>query len=613
MNQIAADTFDYDRFAVVTRILWESIDNRRPGAWRVVFKALTLLEHLIKNGSERCVDDGRNHSHLLRALNNFNYYEGTVDRGTGVREKAQQIVELVGDDERIREERQKAKQLREKFGGNLGGVSNGGGGSSMEGIGGGGSGYAGYGNEDKYGGYGGSGSYGNSGIGASGGYSDSAAPSDSGNNFSGRYSEDVVEDSAPTFAAIPEKKPKKKSKKKKKEKTEAAPAPGKFFLLYLLFFVQMRYCYLENVLTKITMTAPEVDLLSMDDPIPAPAPTPAANDNFDAFQAAPATQSFDAFQAAPATQADTFDAFSSAPAPAMAPPTPAAQFDAFTSAPAPSNNAGFDAFVSNNVMGGSSNNVIGGSSSNVMGGNSMNAMNNAFGSMNMMGGSSNVMGGSNNVMGGGSMQHQQTQKSNNDDDFGDFDDGKTGAVKSADPLSNLISLDGLTKNKKNEDKTKEPIAFNDVAKAYIQSGAQNNSTPVGLSKEAVSMAFSGVDGIHKQPAMMPNMPPPSMPAGQSVMGGNGMNSSMISNLGQMGNMNNMGNNMGNNNMMQMQMQQAMMMQMMQNNMMQNQGGMMGGSGNNNNKNQNNMGGNMQGGMGMGGSSGNSGMGAGSWQ
>lgn len=236
MNQIAADTFDYDRFAVVTRILWESIDNRRPGAWRVVFKALTLLEHLIKNGSERCVDDGRNHSHLLRALNNFNYYEGTVDRGAGVREKAQQIVELVGDDERIREERQKAKQLRERFGGNLGGVSNSGGGSSMEGIGGGGSGYAGYGNEDNYGGYGGSGSYGNSGIGASGGYSDSAAPSDSGNNFSGRYSEDVVEDSAPTFAAIPEKKPKKKSKKKKKEKTEAAPAPGKFFLSLSFIF-----------------------------------------------------------------------------------------------------------------------------------------------------------------------------------------------------------------------------------------------------------------------------------------------------------------------------------------------------------------------------------------
>merc|ERR1712194_830386 len=87
------------------------------GAWRIVFKSLTLLEHLLKNGSERCVDETRNHIHLVRSLSNFNYYEGTVDRGIGVREKSKQILELIGDDERIREERQKAKNLREKFGG----------------------------------------------------------------------------------------------------------------------------------------------------------------------------------------------------------------------------------------------------------------------------------------------------------------------------------------------------------------------------------------------------------------------------------------------------------------------------------------------------------------
>lgn len=236
MNEIARDSYDYDKFNTITRILWESIDNPRPAAWRVVFKALTLLEHLIKNGSEKCVDDGRNHSHLLRGLFNFNYYEGTVDRGMGVREKAKQVVELVADDERIREERTKAKQLREKFGGGgIGGSSNGGGGGSMAGIGGGGGGstYAGYGNESEdYGAYAGSGSYGNSGLGASGGYSDSAAATnDSGGNFSGRYSEGVDDHTSPTFAAIPEKKVKKKksdkkSKKKEKKEAEVAPAPA---------------------------------------------------------------------------------------------------------------------------------------------------------------------------------------------------------------------------------------------------------------------------------------------------------------------------------------------------------------------------------------------------
>jgi hypothetical protein len=110
MNEIARDTFDYDRFATISMIVWESLENQRPAAWRIVFKGLTLLEHLIKNGSERCVDDARNHGHTLRALGQFNYYEGTIDRGQGVREKSKQVIEMLSDDDRIREERQKARK-----------------------------------------------------------------------------------------------------------------------------------------------------------------------------------------------------------------------------------------------------------------------------------------------------------------------------------------------------------------------------------------------------------------------------------------------------------------------------------------------------------------------
>mmetsp|Transcript_9434 Transcript_9434/g.11649 ORF Transcript_9434/g.11649 Transcript_9434/m.11649 type:complete len:104 (+) Transcript_9434:141-452(+) len=47
MNEIARDTYDFDKFPVIMRLIWEGMDNR-PAAWRVVFKSLTLLEHLIK-------------------------------------------------------------------------------------------------------------------------------------------------------------------------------------------------------------------------------------------------------------------------------------------------------------------------------------------------------------------------------------------------------------------------------------------------------------------------------------------------------------------------------------------------------------------------------------
>lgn len=223
--------------------MWESLETQRPSAWRVVFKGLTLLEHLIKNGSERCVDDARNHSHTLRGLHRFNYYEGTIDRGVGVREKSKQIVEVLGDDERIREERQKARKMREKFGtssgGSMAGVSGGGGGSSK---------YAGYGNDDSQwsggGRGGGGGGYGDSGIGSrsggGGGYGDDGGSS----KYGGRYADGGVDSSssrgadAPTFASLPPeggdriKKKKKKKKKAKAEAEDAAPeaasAPGEF-------------------------------------------------------------------------------------------------------------------------------------------------------------------------------------------------------------------------------------------------------------------------------------------------------------------------------------------------------------------------------------------------
>jgi epsin len=228
MNEIARDTFDVERFYVVTRLMWESMENQRPAAWRVVFKGLTLLEYLIKNGAERCVDDARNHAHLLRSLGQFNYYEGTIDRGLGVREKSKQILDILGDDERIREERQKARKLREKFGQANATVSSGGGT---------GSGGAGYGNQDSWNSSGG-GVGGGSGGGGSGGYGDGGIY-DNNRGYSGRYGgsggRSTSPVGAPTFAAMPDEGGKKKTKKKKKKPTAdfasepvaAAPAPGK--------------------------------------------------------------------------------------------------------------------------------------------------------------------------------------------------------------------------------------------------------------------------------------------------------------------------------------------------------------------------------------------------
>jgi hypothetical protein len=43
--------------------------------WREIYKALQLLEYLIKNGSERVVDDARSHVSTVKMLRNFHYID----------------------------------------------------------------------------------------------------------------------------------------------------------------------------------------------------------------------------------------------------------------------------------------------------------------------------------------------------------------------------------------------------------------------------------------------------------------------------------------------------------------------------------------------------------
>jgi epsin len=122
-------------------------------------QALQLLEFLIKNGSERVIDDARSHVSLLKMLRQFHFIDQNgKDQGINVRNRAKELAELLGDVDRIRTERKKARANRNKFGGVEGGAGLGAGGFSSGGgfSGGSGSGsrYGGFGSESAdYGAY----------------------------------------------------------------------------------------------------------------------------------------------------------------------------------------------------------------------------------------------------------------------------------------------------------------------------------------------------------------------------------------------------------------------------------------------------------------------------
>ena len=113
-------------------------------------QALQLLEFLVKNGSERVVDDARSHLSLIRMLRQFHFIDQNgKDQGINVRNRSGELVKLLSDVDAIRAERKKSRANRNKYGGVEGGAGLGMGFSS-----GAGGRYGGFGSESAgYGGY----------------------------------------------------------------------------------------------------------------------------------------------------------------------------------------------------------------------------------------------------------------------------------------------------------------------------------------------------------------------------------------------------------------------------------------------------------------------------
>ncbi|ROW04820.1 hypothetical protein VMCG_04845 [Cytospora schulzeri] len=321
MQEIANGTFNYQTLNEIMPMIYRRFTEKAAEEWRQIYKALQLLEYLIKHGSERVIDDARSHLTLLKMLRQFHFIDQNgKDQGINVRNRAKELTELLGDVDRIRAERKKARANKAKYTGVEGGTSFGGGFSS----GGSSSRYGGFGSDT--GGYsGGSANFG----GFSGGvYGDGGGFGGNTSDFrdsSARRGGDQFEE----YDEYDEPDPTRRrttttsTERAGTKKTTPAPAPA------------------EPPKKK----EPEVDLFSFDDPIPssssaAPAATPsnssglaslstnipaASNDDddFDDFQSAtPAGQTSAPQSSAfgnPLMTSNAYGATFAAPAPVSGP------------------------------------------------------------------------------------------------------------------------------------------------------------------------------------------------------------------------------------------------------------------------------------------------------
>merc|ERR1719210_2097889 len=108
LHDIARASHNYEDCQIVMQEIWAGMQERGP-KWRRVLKTLNLLEFLVKNGSERIIDDLRRDQYKIRSLMDFSFQEDGKDKGAAVREKAKIVVELMGDMETLRSEREKAR------------------------------------------------------------------------------------------------------------------------------------------------------------------------------------------------------------------------------------------------------------------------------------------------------------------------------------------------------------------------------------------------------------------------------------------------------------------------------------------------------------------------
>ncbi|KAL8779100.1 MAG: hypothetical protein Q9194_001627 [Teloschistes cf. exilis] len=294
MQEIANATHSYQLLNEIMPMIYKRFTEKSAEEWRQIYKVLSssfdtftpyrltlasqglqLLEFLIKNGSERVIDDARSHLSLLKMLRQFHFIDQNgKDQGVNVRNRSKELTELLGDVDRIRQERKKARANRNKFGGVEGGAMSGGLSSGSR--------YGGFGSESAgYGGYSG-GVYGDG-----GGYGGNSSEFQDSNSRRDRFEEyDEYDEGAASASA--RRKPASSSSSSAIRREPSKPDPPK-------------------------KKEPEIDILSFDaDDIPPKTPPKDFALNGKRASTNPMDNGFGALSAGGVHEDDDFDDFQSA-------------------------------------------------------------------------------------------------------------------------------------------------------------------------------------------------------------------------------------------------------------------------------------------------------------
>ncbi|KAL1743190.1 hypothetical protein HDZ31DRAFT_41492 [Schizophyllum fasciatum] len=115
MNEIAQLSYNQGDFLDIVEILYKRLNDKGKN-WRHVFKSLTVLDYLLRQGSQNVVMYFRDNIYIIKTLREFQYVdEEGKDQGANVRQKAKEITNLLTDEGSLRVARQARADMRDRM------------------------------------------------------------------------------------------------------------------------------------------------------------------------------------------------------------------------------------------------------------------------------------------------------------------------------------------------------------------------------------------------------------------------------------------------------------------------------------------------------------------
>ncbi|XP_040089300.1 ENTH domain-containing protein 1 [Oryx dammah] len=114
MLDISDLTFNTISLSEIMNMLWQRLNDHGKN-WRHVYKSLTLMDYLIKNGSKKVIQHCREGYRNLQTLKDFQHIdEAGKDQGYYIREKSKQVITLLMDEQLLHREREVACRTRRR-------------------------------------------------------------------------------------------------------------------------------------------------------------------------------------------------------------------------------------------------------------------------------------------------------------------------------------------------------------------------------------------------------------------------------------------------------------------------------------------------------------------